>query len=290
MSEKKPQAGIEVGPTREDGTVGIKPGQSMVRNEGVKKIQAVALIREMAVNGGNLTAAAKKFNLSTATVRSRLSYAQRAGLFVQHEDTLLTGIVPRAEQALLGFLEPTVIDGMVLPYSKEQATVAVQVFKGVGLFRKPGTTAPATAEVSGSKGLTLEDHINALREKAAQLNPDPEPPEEAVDVEYEYSVLRESQAALGELAGGDLQGPEDARGPGSPKSPDERPPATIGASDGTPDQEARDGHPLHLSSVSGEAEAGVGPAGQGHPEAPPLPDAVPEGDLSVHQEEPLRVE
>lgn len=280
---KKPDAGILVGPIREDGTVGRKPGQTAVRNPDIRKVQAIALMREMSLNGGNLTSAAAKFNLSIATARARLSEAQRAGLFTQHEDTLLTGMVPRAENMLLRFLEPVVVrdkegqpvvdaetgQPVVLPPSKDQAAIAVQVMKGVGLFRRPGTIAPAVAE-GGKKRATLADHIAELRAKAAEDNGE-RPlalPEEAVDVEF--SEVRELAAIARLAAGDDESSGEAAPDSGVPAESDARDAETPGEANGLADEEAGDGHGADPESLPGQVEPGAEAVGQGDSSLAPV--------------------
>jgi hypothetical protein len=131
---------------------GIAKGAHLTRNEGVVRIQALAMMRELA-GGKSLADVAVKFNTSAAIVRSRMNYAQRAGLFTHHEDVILRGMVPLAEDVL--------IERLMLG-DKE---VALEVYKGTGLFRKPGTRAPAATENDGKGGQaeTLESHIAKLR-------------------------------------------------------------------------------------------------------------------------------
>ena len=276
---KKPEAGIEVGPVRTDGSVGRKPGQTAVQNKDVQKLQALALMREMALNGGNLNSAAAKFNMSIATARARLSHAQRAGLFVQHEDHLLTSIVPRATHMLEKFLEPTILgqneDGtvMIAQPTKEQAAIAVQVMKGVGLFRRPGTIAPAVAE-GGKRKATLQDHIEELRAKAEELNGEAPLllPEEAVDVEF--SEVREFAAIARLAAGDDESAGEAAPDSGVPAESDARAAETLGTADGAADEEAGHGDGADSEGISGQVEPGVEVAGQGDSPAAAVPEPI----------------
>jgi hypothetical protein len=131
---------------------GLQKGSTLVRSDGVKRIQALAMMRELA-GGKSLAETAVKFNTSQNVVRARLNYAQRAGLFTHHEDVILRGMVPLAEDVLIEKL---------LLGDKE---VALEVYKGTGLFRKPGTRAPAATENDGKGGNqeTLESHIAKLR-------------------------------------------------------------------------------------------------------------------------------
>lgn len=130
---------------------GLVKGSTLTRSDGVKRIQALAMMRELA-GGKSLADVAVKFNTSQHIVKSRMNYAQRAGLFTHHEDVILRGMVPLAEDVLIEKL---------LLGDKE---VALEVYKGTGLFRKPGTRAPAATENDGKGNVeTLESHIAKLR-------------------------------------------------------------------------------------------------------------------------------
>jgi hypothetical protein len=155
---------------------GSKKGEPHVRNDSAKRIQALAFMRFMTTTGADAKQTAAHFGTKPSIVRARLSYAQRAGLFTQHEDVILSGMVPMAENVLVSVLHP---DSLVDPELKVK--VALEVYKGTGLFRKPGVQAPATAERGGKKGDTLEEHIARLR--ASKESEQAQLPEPAIDVE-----------------------------------------------------------------------------------------------------------
>lgn len=137
-------------PTNPHG-VGLDKGATLQRLDPVKRIQALAMWREL-TNGASVAEVAAKFHVSPHVVRRRLSYGDRAGLFIHHEDVILKSMVPLAENVLIEAL----IDG--------DKAVALEIYKGTGLLRKPGTKAPAVAEAGGVKGDSLEDHIARLRQ------------------------------------------------------------------------------------------------------------------------------
>jgi hypothetical protein len=174
---------------------GNPKGTSQVRNEGVKKIQALAMMRELAL-GKSVPEVAKQFNTSNTIVRARLSYAQRAGLFVHHEDVILTQMVPKAQAVLLAALSDNHLDPAL------RIKVALEVDKGVGLLRKPGTAAPAALQGVGKKAqVTLQDYINQLRDSTGKLP-------EGVAIDTEYSFVGEPEP-LALSAGGNEPAAEE---------------------------------------------------------------------------------
>lgn len=260
---------------------GNKPGVSQVRNEAVVRIQAGAFLREAAINGGDVRAIAAKFNTSPAIVKSRLSYAQRALMFTQHEDMLLAGIVPQAERIILGFLQPEFLPDangelVELRPTKDQADLAAKVFSGTGLFRKPGTTAPAAANMGGKAGESLEDYIAKLRVQGAELSA--QIAEEATDVEFSVLGQPESTPVEG-LRSGDQPAAGEARAAEGDADADGRTAEGTGPAAGDVDTAAGARLGGGVAEVSGEAEPRAGEAGERHHRvtefSPPLPFDLP---------------
>lgn len=286
----KPPSTADVATLEKSSKPGLKEGQTRVVNPDVQKLQAVALARETAMNGGDISAAARKFNMTVATARKRLSDHTRAGLFVQHEDALLAGIVPLAEDVIQAFLQPQVLmnaegdliknkngEAIVLPPSKEQAALAVKVYQGVGLFRKPGTQAPAT-QASGKKGMTLEDRIAKLRaeaEEAEAAAAREQFAEGAIDADITSErpadgtgttaatpgELRLLTAGPGDHAERPDHGAEEPRGAVDVAESDERPAEAPGETDGAPDPQVGHGDAPVLAEVSAEPPPGPESAG-----------------------------
>lgn len=234
---------------------GIPKGQKLVRNEGVKKIQALAMMRELAL-GKTPKDVAKQFNTSVNVVKARLSYAQRAGLFVQHEDVILTQMVPAAQSVLLNALHNPYLDPAL------RIKVALEVEKGVGLLRKPGTAAPAALQGANRKAqATLEDYINQLRDSAGKL-----PEGVAVDAEYSIAGLAEPPSLTPGL---DEPSGEEQTGSGRPDELHRLLAEAIGEGTGEVNEAARDGE---SGSESGVSEA-IGPqAGEASGEDCEKPD------------------
>jgi hypothetical protein len=227
---------------------GLKKGAKLVTNDGVRKIQALAMMRELAL-GKTVGQVAEQFNTSKTVVRARLSYAQRAGLFVHHEDVILSQMVPHAQNVLMGVLDPNV---MLDPELKVK--VALEVFKGTGLLRKPGTAAPAALQGANKKSqATLEEYINSLRTGETITEGD------AVDAEYtERSQFREPLALTGP-AGTEPAGAQQVSSPVVDAAHGE---VTETAREGVSavDEAAGNSDTERVSVVSGEAESGSGEA------------------------------
>lgn len=243
---------------------GLKPGSTVVRHDGVKKIQALAMMREVAL-GKSVADVAKQFNVTPTIVRARMSYAQRAGLFVHHEDVILSSMVPRAEGLLLTVLDPnTVVDPAL------KVKVALEVMKGTGLFRKPGTTAPAALQgASGKAKQTLEDYINQLRSSG-------DIPGESIDVEYgelgELAPGEDTRSGAGAqqaaIEGGHDQGVDDTHGE-----------APAPAGEGTRPADLSLGHGIARNATEqlAAAQHGLGATGGEDHGIAQLPPVVPTG-------------
>lgn len=242
---------------KQPGKPGNPVGVSQIRNEGVKKIQALAMMRELAL-GKTVKDVALQFNTSRAVVKARLSYAQRAGLFVRHEDVILTQMVPAAEKYLLHALSDPTMDPAL------KIKVALEVHKGTGLFRKPGTAAPAALQGANKKSqATLEDYINKLRQDDGTL-----PEGEIFDAEYSdagespaFALAAGLYVTAGEEPAG-ASGDDGAHGEAS-----EAP----GAPPRDADEASGDGDGAVPADVSGEVEQGPGESRGGHSEGPEGP-------------------
>lgn len=205
---------------------GNPKGTSQIRNSGVKKIQALAMMRELAL-GKPLAEVAKQFNTSTSIVRARLSYAQRAGLFVHHEDVILTQMVPAAQNVLLAALHDPFLDPAL------RIKVALEVEKGVGLLRKPGGAVPAALQGANKQAsLTLQDYINQLRDSTGKL-----PEGVAIEADYTEHSLTGVPESLALPTGEHLPSAAEQEDSGSPDGAHGEPTAPTGEGDGTADQE-----------------------------------------------------
>lgn len=140
-----------------------KEKRKYVASDIVKRLQGVAMMRDIATKGMKVSEVARKYGVSPDTVARRLSYADRAGLFTKHEDTILEGMVPLSEKIILKHLQQQVEK----QERGEEGDIqtALDIYKGTGLFRKPGTRAPAADQGDGDESLAA--HIQKLRERAA---------------------------------------------------------------------------------------------------------------------------
>lgn len=122
-----------------------------ITDPGMKKLRALAMVRER-IMGNSPAEIAEKFQVSKKTVERTLTYAKRAGLIVEESDRILEDMVPLARGVLIQALQ----DGDV--------TVALEVYKGTGLFGAKGKTHGVNTDDD-----ELLRHIERLRRQAAEL-------------------------------------------------------------------------------------------------------------------------
>lgn len=100
-----------------------------IHNEDLKRLQAMTMIH-LKVNGHGNREIADKMNISVDTVERRLTWAERAGMFVKFEQQIIDELVPKSIEAIKTALE----DG--------DAETALEVLKSVGVLKDP--KAPKT--------------------------------------------------------------------------------------------------------------------------------------------------
>lgn len=128
--------------------------------ESILRLQSAAMLRD-AASGLNYREIAQKYGVSKDTVQRRLSYAERANLFTKHEDTILEGMVPLAEKAILKRLAVEASDSF-----SEKPEVALKVYDGTRLFKKDAGKSPSQLIPGGEE--SLDSHIARLRANAAK--------------------------------------------------------------------------------------------------------------------------
>lgn len=144
-----------------------------VQDPVLKRIRAMAILKDR-INGMSLQEVADKYRVGLVTVQRTLSWAKRASLLVEVEDMVLQDFVPEAATVLLQTIraktQPPVKDGdPVAPFvplpTPEAVRVALEVWKGTGVLRKPGSKSPSNPV--GDSGDDLAKHIQSLRARAA---------------------------------------------------------------------------------------------------------------------------
>jgi hypothetical protein len=128
--------------------------------ESVKLIQGAAMMRDAAA-GMTYRSIAVKYGVSKDTVARRLSYAEQANLFSAHEDTILEGMVPLAEKALMKALAKEASDGF-----EGRPEVSLEVYKGTRLLKRDAGKAPSQLIPGGDE--SLDGYVQRLRERAAR--------------------------------------------------------------------------------------------------------------------------
>jgi hypothetical protein len=128
--------------------------RTAVHDPELKRLRAIAMMRAR-IAGNSINRVAEMFQVSDATVERVLSYAKRAGLLVEHGDTILQRMVPLAESAIIDVLKDKEVDKV------EKAKIALKLYEGTGLLGNKG--APAGVNSGDSE---LASAMRELREKA----------------------------------------------------------------------------------------------------------------------------
>jgi hypothetical protein len=202
----------------------------------LKRLRAVQMMQAR-VAGNSIKRVAEMFQVSETTVERTLTYARRAGIMVEHADTILERMVPLAETAIIDVLKDPEIDKLA------KANVALKIYEGTGLLGNKGKPNGA----HGGDG-ELEKAMRELRQKA-----------EADALTLEGQVADRSPKLL--PSGGDADGsaeglqlpPALSPGPleGRP-SDSPQPPAAPPAEDGRSDAEGRADEPVFAREPGGE--------------------------------------
>lgn len=121
-------------------------------NQALYRLRALKMI-ELRLKGISLVAIGKEFGVSDQTVARSLKWAETNGLIESFEDQILNELVPAAMKTL----REAMVDG-------KNADVALEVFKGIGLFKKhtdKTVTKPGADE-------DLESYLRSKRQVAGQ--------------------------------------------------------------------------------------------------------------------------
>lgn len=135
----------------------------------------------------SLVAIGKEFGVSDQTVARSLKWAEKNGLIESFEDQILNDLVPTAMKTLKEAME-----------TGKDAQVALEVFKGIGLFKKHSDKTVAT---SSGESEDLESYLRNKRFTDRSGSPAPGP---TLPPKPEVRVLE------GELTG---VGPENPQSP-----------------------------------------------------------------------------
>lgn len=128
-------------------------------NQALYRLRALKMI-ELRLKGISLVAIGKEFGVSDQTVARSLKWAETNGLIESFEDQILNELVPAAMKTL----KEAMVDG-------KNADVALEVFKGIGLFKKH---SDKTVQANPGGEESLESYLSRKRESAAALPPKPE--------------------------------------------------------------------------------------------------------------------
>lgn len=124
----------------------------MPKSDGLKRLQALQYMKDKVLDGLTHEEVAKRRGVSRNTVERTLSWAQKAGIFIELEDALIQHIAPLAMEAVIHALK-----------EEKNATVALEVLKGLNLLKR---AHPITAkEVKDHDDLAT--YITQIRERVA---------------------------------------------------------------------------------------------------------------------------
>lgn len=132
-------------------------------NHALYRLRALKMI-ELRLKGISLVAIGKEFGVSDQTVARSLKWAETNGLIESFEDQILNELVPAAMKTL----REAMVDG-------KNADVALEVFKGIGLFKKH---SDKTVQANPGGEESLESYLSRKRaagpEPALTISPKPE--------------------------------------------------------------------------------------------------------------------
>lgn len=117
-----------------------------MRDVRLRKIRALMIVKRKLTSGLSEAMIAKEFNVSPQTVARETAFALRENLVDDLEDQLLKQLAPLALANLIKALQRTDSD--------ESAKVALEVFKGLGVLKKPRIDRSSASE--GGAGDELE--------------------------------------------------------------------------------------------------------------------------------------
>lgn len=126
-----------------------------IRDPKIRRARALRMI-EQRILGLSLTQVGKLFNLEGKTVMRELTWAEKEGLLEDLERSILKDLVPVAITTIKHTME-----------ANKDSAVALEVMKGVGLFRKPAERQVALPSVSENEE-SLEVHVRRINRPASQ--------------------------------------------------------------------------------------------------------------------------
>lgn len=112
-------------------------------NEKIRRLEALQMMKEKVVDGKSTKEIAAARGCSDDKVQKTLSWGERAGLFINHQDQILQQLIPTAIKAVKEAME----DG--------DAQVALEVLKGQHFLTKPGQPMQHTGKKAG---MVIEQH------------------------------------------------------------------------------------------------------------------------------------
>lgn len=125
-----------------------------IRDPKIRRARALRMI-EQRILGLSLTQVGKLFNLEGKTVMRELTWAEKQGLLEDLERKILNELVPSAITTIKHVME-----------TNKDSAVALEVMKGVGLFRKPAER-PALLPAASADEESLEFHVKRVTRSAS---------------------------------------------------------------------------------------------------------------------------
>jgi hypothetical protein len=134
---------------------------AVIRDPQLKRLRALMMLDYKLRHSATHAQVGKEFNVSEKTVMKTLTWARRAGLFVEAEDKIVQELVPLAHKAIAVGLE----EG-----GPEAMKIAVKIFEGVlpGFGKKRGPKSKH--DPSTNSGDELAAYINHLRGDIDAIN------------------------------------------------------------------------------------------------------------------------
>lgn len=183
----------------------------------LRKIRALMIVKRKLTSGLSEALIAKEFNVSPKTVAREVKFALRENLVDDLEEQLFKELTPLAIKTLIASLKR--VD------SDESAKVALEVFKGLGVLKKPRIDRASASEGGAGDeleyfrltkrspqptgvgaGLAPDDppplpRVHAIQSEPAQSSPAPSPPPVCEDHGLDWIPAEPNQSPSAALEG-----------------------------------------------------------------------------------------
>lgn len=117
-------------------------GKAILKGD-LQRMRGLLMLQRKLTSGLSNDLLAKEFNTSRSTIERTLRWVKNTGLINHFEDQILEKLVPQAMSAIEHALK------------ENNAQVALEIFKGTGILKKPREAASPVQEQNDSDDLEL---------------------------------------------------------------------------------------------------------------------------------------